>query len=190
MPPSLESETKKKNPARFARLVFWTEIIGKTHFCGFWSDDTRIKKLFLLFFLPPCLCCRAQRGEIFVFSLRFFFWNGLRAKIEALENLKFLWISKVVDFWGVFDSQSGRFWRGLTLYRVKESRQAALWKLFFLYKKKQLFWNQRSPSWVRVLLQDLHQTIRNRVIEWKFYFLVSFRTIWLSCWAIITFSAL
>ena len=66
--------------------LFTVNVSGKVPFCGFWSDDTRIKKLFLLFFLSPVLCRRAQRAEIFVFSLGFFVWNGLRAKIERLKG--------------------------------------------------------------------------------------------------------
>ena len=91
-----------KNTPKILRALrapcFYLKFARKTPFCGFWSDDTTIKKLFLLFFPPPCWCRRAQRAEKIVFSLGFFFWNGLRSKIEPLENSKFLWISKVHTF--------------------------------------------------------------------------------------------
>ena len=76
---------------------FVSKFSEKTPICGFWSDDTRIKKLFLLFFLLPCPCWRAQRAEIFVFSLGFFFWNGLRTKLEAFESPQKSSISYLVD---------------------------------------------------------------------------------------------
>ena len=93
---------RRKNTPKFLRALrapcFYLRFARKTPFCGFRSDDTRIKKLFLLFFPPPCRCRRAQRAEKIVFAMGFFFWNGLRSKIEPLENSKFLWISKVHTF--------------------------------------------------------------------------------------------
>ena len=78
-----------KNFLRAPRASFLPQIWRKTPFWGFWSDDTRFKKLFLVFFPLPVCCRRAQRAEIFVFSLGFFCWNGLPTKLEEFEIPKF-----------------------------------------------------------------------------------------------------
>ena len=85
---ALARKTSKNFP-RAPRASFLPQIWRKVPFWGFWSDDKRIKKLFLLFFPLPVCCRRAQRAEIFVFALGFFCWNLLPTKLEAIENPKF-----------------------------------------------------------------------------------------------------
>ena len=92
---SMLASLAQKQSENAPRPSVSTQIRRKTPLCGFRSDDTKIKKLFLLFFLSSCPCRRAQRAEIFVFALGFFFWNDLRAKIEAFESWKFWRIFKV-----------------------------------------------------------------------------------------------
>ena len=58
---SLAWKTPQNFP-RAPRALFSTQIWSKTPFWGFWSDDTRIKKLFLLFF-PPLLLCPARAAR-------------------------------------------------------------------------------------------------------------------------------
>ena len=88
----LLGEKHLKNVRALRAPCFGRYLMRKTPFWGLRSDDTKNKKLFLLFFPPPCLCWRAQRAEIFIFSLGFFVWNGLRTKIETFE----IW--KIYDF--------------------------------------------------------------------------------------------
>ena len=54
----------EKTPKNFPRALFLHQFRRKTPFCGFWSDDMRIKKLFLVSFPLPVCCRRAQRAEI------------------------------------------------------------------------------------------------------------------------------
>ena len=60
---SLRSQEKHLKIFRALRApCFVSKFSEKTPLCGFWSDDTRIKKLFLLFFPPPLsLLARAAR---------------------------------------------------------------------------------------------------------------------------------
>ena len=61
-------------------------LLDEKHPCGAFGPTIRESKNFSsCFFLLCCCVQRAQRAEIFVFSLGFFFWNGLRTKLEALE---------------------------------------------------------------------------------------------------------
>ena len=60
-----------KNCRALHAPCFGRYLMRKTPFWGLRSDDTKIKKLLLLFFPPPCLCWRAQRAEIFIFPWNF-----------------------------------------------------------------------------------------------------------------------
>ena len=61
-------------------------LLDEKHPCGAFGLTIRQSKNFSsCFSLLSCCVQRAQRAEIFVFSLGFFFWNGLRTKLEALE---------------------------------------------------------------------------------------------------------
>ena len=61
-------------------------LLDEKHPCGAFGPTIRESKNFSsCFFLLCCCVQRAQRAEIFVFPLGFFFWNGLRTKLEALE---------------------------------------------------------------------------------------------------------
>ena len=75
-----------------------TPFRSEKHPCGAFGPTIRESKNFSsCFSLLSCCVQRAQRAEIFVFSLGFFFWNGLRTKLEALEISE---ISQLSLFWG------------------------------------------------------------------------------------------
>ena len=75
----------------------------KVPFCGFWSDDTRIKKLFLLFFPLPCLVsARAARRN-------FRFFPGIfRLKRSQSEDRATQRLLKIINFlkWEFFEHQN------------------------------------------------------------------------------------
>ena len=75
-----------------------TPFRSEKHPCGAFGPTIRESKNFSsCFSLLSCCVQRAQRAEKFVFSLGFFFWNGLRTKLEALEISE---ISQLSLFWG------------------------------------------------------------------------------------------
>ena len=88
-----------KNFPRAPRALFWRKFNEK-HPSAAFGSTIRKTKTNLLFFLLPSL---------FVFSLGFFFWNGLRTKIESFEE---------VTHWVIF--LSAVFWTPLVVYTTKK----------------------------------------------------------------------
>ena len=74
-----------QNFARAPRALFSTQIWSKTPFWGFWSDDTRIKKLFLLFF-PPLLLCPARAAR-----RNFRFFPGIFLLKRSQDEVRSTW---------------------------------------------------------------------------------------------------
>ena len=96
---SLRSQEKHLKIFRALRApCFVSKFSEKTPLCGFWSDDTRIKKLFLLFFPPPLsLLARAARRN-------FRFFPGIFLLKRSQDEVRSVWkSSKILDF------LSGRF---------------------------------------------------------------------------------
>ena len=76
-----------KNFPRAPRALFWSKFREKHPSAAFGPTIRKTKNFSSCFFLLLSPCRRAQRGEIFVFSLGFFFWNGLRTEIESFEEV-------------------------------------------------------------------------------------------------------
>ena len=105
-----------QNTLKFCRALraprFVVNFSGKVPFCGFWSDDTRIKKLFLLFFPLPCLVSALAASRSFRFSPGIF-----RLKRSQSEDRSTQRLLKIINFlkWEFFDPQNAVYMAKKTL---------------------------------------------------------------------------